>query len=61
MSSGSGVSLTVHWAYIIQVTQDDPEWECLPGAGVSVEAMVGYIEPPQPVGKFVGEAPRVGE
>ena len=49
MASGPGAVLTVHWAYMMQVCPDDPEWTCLPGAGVSVEYMVGGIEPPEPV------------
>jgi hypothetical protein len=49
MSSGPGAVLTVHWAYMMQVRPGDPEWTCLPGAGVSVESMVGGIEPPAPV------------
>ncbi len=49
MSSGPSASLVVHWAYMLPVTPDDPEWTDLPGAGVSVEYMVGGIEPPAPV------------
>ena len=49
MSSGPGAAPTVHWAYMMQVRPGDPEWTCLPGAGVSVEFMVGDIEPPAPV------------
>lgn len=49
MSSGPGVALLTHWAYMLQVTPADPEWESLPGAGISVEEMVGCIEPPEPV------------
>ncbi|HEX4964610.1 MAG TPA: hypothetical protein VF173_27605 [Thermoanaerobaculia bacterium] len=49
MSSGPGAALTVHWAFMVQVRPGDPEWTCLPGAGVSVEAMVGDIEPPTPI------------
>ncbi|HEX4965682.1 MAG TPA: hypothetical protein VF173_33030 [Thermoanaerobaculia bacterium] len=49
MSSGPGAALTVHWAFMVQVRPGDPEWTCLPGAGVSVEAMVGDIEPLAPV------------
>ena len=48
MSSGPGIALAVHWAYMMQIQQGDPEWACLPGAGVSVEDMVGDIEPPTP-------------
>jgi hypothetical protein len=33
---------------MLQVTPEDPEWNDLPGAGVSVPEMVGGIEPPQP-------------
>lgn len=47
MSSGPASSLVVHWAYMLQVQPGDPEWDDLPGAGVSVEAMVGDITPPQ--------------
>lgn len=49
MSSGPSAALTVHWAYMLQVKPGDPAWERLPGAGISVEEMVGAIEPPQPV------------
>lgn len=46
MSSGAGPVLVVHWAYMLRVTPDDPQWHRLPGAGVSVEAMVGDIAAP---------------
>jgi hypothetical protein len=45
MSTG-GRSMVVHWAYMDRVTPDDPQWRHLPGAGVSVEAMIGDIEAP---------------
>jgi hypothetical protein len=48
MSSGPGSSLVVHWAQMLQVSPDDPAWTQLPGAGVSVSAMVDDIAPPQP-------------
>lgn len=48
MSSGPSAALVVHWAYMMQVKPGDPEWEHLPGAGVSVEEMVGNIAPPVP-------------
>ncbi len=48
MSSGPGLALVVHWAYMMQVAPGDPAWENLPGAGVSVEDMVGDITPPEP-------------
>lgn len=54
MSSGPTVALVVHWAYMMQVEPGDPQWEKLPGAGVSVEAMVGDIEPPEPVSGSLG-------
>lgn len=48
MASGPGTPLVVHWAYMLQVTPSDPEWNDLPGAGVSVEAMLEGITPPEP-------------
>lgn len=48
MSSGPASSLVVHWAYMAQVEQGQPQWYKLPGAGVSVDYMVGDIPPPQP-------------
>lgn len=50
MSSGPGVPLVVHWAYMLQIEPGDPEWMSLPGAGVSVETMVGGLEAPEPEG-----------
>lgn len=47
MSSGPGSALVVHWAQMLQVAPGDPEWECLPGAGISVPAMVDGIAAPQ--------------
>lgn len=48
MASGPPASMVAHWAYMIQVRPGDPAWERLPGAGVSVQEMVGDITPPQP-------------
>ncbi|MEW6732811.1 MAG: hypothetical protein AB1489_15905 [Acidobacteriota bacterium] len=48
MSSGPGAGLVVHWAYMMQIEHGDPEWKNLPGVGVSVEDMIGDIEPPKP-------------
>jgi hypothetical protein len=48
MSSGPGGSMAVHWAQMQLVTPDDPAWSRLPGAGISVPAMVDDIVPPQP-------------
>lgn len=48
MASGPGAALVLHWAYMAQVTPADPAWTHLPGAGVSVEEMVGGITPPEP-------------
>jgi len=46
MSTGPTFNMAVHWAFMMQISPDDPEWECLPGAGVSVEYMVGDIPAP---------------
>jgi hypothetical protein len=31
MSSGSAGASVTHWAYMLPVTPDDPEWNALPG------------------------------
>ena len=31
MTSGTAQSSVTHWAYMLPVTQDDPEWSSLPG------------------------------
>ena len=36
----------VHWAHMLRVGPDDPEWESLPGVGLSVEQMLAGAEPP---------------
>ncbi len=46
MSSGAGPVLVVHWAYMQRIEPGDPLWHRLPGAGVSVEYMVGDIAAP---------------
>lgn len=46
MSSGSGEILTAHWAYMLQVTPEDPEWKELPGANLSVPEMLHGTEAP---------------
>jgi hypothetical protein len=48
MSTGPSSAMVVHWAYMLQVKPGDPEWNKLPGAEISVEAMVGDIEAPNP-------------
>lgn len=48
MSSGPARALVVHWAYMLQIAPGDPEWTDLPGAGVSVEEMLGEQDPPEP-------------
>ena len=45
MSTGSDV--TLHWAYMLPVTPADPEWDSLPGAGISVTQMLEGCEVPQ--------------
>ena len=50
MSSGAGPVLVVHWAYMQRIERDDPQWHRLPGAGVSVDAMVGDIAVPTAAG-----------
>lgn len=54
MSSGPGSALVVHWAQMRRIAPGDPEWTCLPGAGVSVPAMLDGIAAPQ----CTGAAPR---
>lgn len=46
MSSGASQQ-TAHWAYMTRVQPDDPNWESLPGAGLSVPEMLRGCEPPQ--------------
>lgn len=40
MSSGPGTALVVHWAQMRQVVPGDAAWDDLPGAGISVPAML---------------------
>ena len=47
MSSGSTQQPTLHWAYMIQVRPGDPEWDSLPGVGISVPEMLEGLEPPE--------------
>lgn len=46
MSSTSESGTLTHWARMRQISPKDPEWKDLPGAGISVEAMVGRIPVP---------------
>lgn len=46
MSSGTSTQ-TSHWAYMERVQPDDPQWESLPGVGLSVPEMLAGCETPQ--------------
>lgn len=46
VSAGPDKQLTLHWAYMKQITPDDPQWQNLPGAGVSMNTMLRGIENP---------------
>lgn len=48
MSSGPNMELAVHWAYMLQIGPGDPQWDNLPGAGVSVDELLSGTEPPKP-------------
>lgn len=46
VSAGSDRLLTLHWAYMKQINQHDPQWHRLPGAGVSMEEMLAGVANP---------------
>ena len=48
MSSGPGDALVVHWAQMRQILPEDPAWNDLPGAGISVPAMLEGTTMPRP-------------
>jgi hypothetical protein len=49
MSSGVGGQTTAHWAIMVRVRPGDPDWDALPGFGISVPEMLAGLEPPQAV------------
>ncbi|MCJ8269513.1 MAG: hypothetical protein MJK04_08940 [Psychrosphaera sp.] len=55
MTSGIASAQVVHWAYMLPITPDDPQWDDLPGVGISVPAMLEGIEPPQVQGATESE------
>lgn len=46
MSTTLRTKTTAHWAYMIQVQPGDPDWDSLPGVGLSVPDMLDGLEPP---------------
>lgn len=47
MSTGSSAQTTAHWAYMVRVRPGDPNWDSLPGFGLSVPEMLAGLKPPE--------------